>query len=348
MGTERYRNKPTIADVSRLAGVSMSTVSHVINDTRYVSEEIRERVHKAILETGYTQNLLAKSLKQARSKNIGVIISDFTNPFYVDVISGIEGELGQAGYSMILAATNDNAERELQIVKNFVARQIDGLIFAPTIFSEKVTVPYLVDEGIPAVMINRFVNTKFNWVGVENVASTKMLVNHLINLGHRRIAIVVGLRNINTSEERIAGYQQAMREAGIPEQAGYIIEGGSRIKPAEENVLSFFQHVDPAPTALVAANNLMTLGAMRALNQLGMRIPQDLAFVSFDDFAWSDLFSPRITALAQPCLDIGKKAAELLVEQIDAPPDTVVYNQHIAFSPTLIVRDSCGFTKQAE
>ncbi len=335
----------TIADISRIAGVSTSTVSHVINGTRHVNTDTKNKVLKAIEQTGYTQNFVAKSLKKSKTKTIGLIVSDFSNPFFIEVINGIEYEAYRKGYTLILSDSNDDVQREFEMVRNFYERRIDGLILSPTTFSENKTVPFLRKIDLPTVLIDRFLNIDCDWVGIENINSTKLLVNHLVKLGHQRIAIVVGLRGINTTEERISGFKAALMEAGI-QYDNCIIYGDSRSKPAEKNVMEFFHNVEYQPTALVVANNLMVLGTMRALKQLNLYVPKDIALVSFDDFEWSDLFHPRLTTIAQPCFEIGVKAAEITINRIENV--LTPQPQRICFEPTLIVRDSCGSNLKGE
>lgn len=337
--TSSYNKRATIADVSQIAKVSISTVSHVINGTRHVNEDTKQRVIKAIVRTGYSPNQIAKSLKVSNTRTIGLVISDFENPFFIDVISGIEFEVNRNGYSLLLADSNDDAEREFESVKNLYERRIDGLIFSPTALSEEKTSPYLKRIGIPTVLVDRKINIDCDWVGIENIQSTKELVNHLISLGHRHIALVTGLRGINTTEERIIGFKNALEEASLSFSEEDIIDGGSRVKPAEKNVHDYLINKKILPTALVVANNLMVLGTMRALKRMGISVPDGMALVSFDDFEWADLFQPRLTTMAQPCFDIGVKAVELLLNRIENPLSEY---KNILFDPKLVIRESCG------
>jgi LacI family transcriptional regulator len=331
--------RATIVDISRIANVSMSTVSHVINGTRNVNDETKNKVLAAIEQTGYTPNQVAKSLKNARTKTIGLVVSDLRNPFFIEVVSGIEYESDRNGYTLLLSDSNDDASREYALIKNLFDRRIDGLILSPTSPSNEKTYQYLKTIGLSTVLIDRTMDIDYDWVGIENNNSTKILVNHLIGLGHRHIALVAGLRGINTTEERMTGFKAALSEANIPFSESDIIVGESRSLPAEKNVTDYFMNTKPLPTALVVANNLMVLGTMRALQKMNIVVPQDLAVVSFDDFEWADLFQPRLTTISQPCFQIGVNSVRLLLNRIENPGSPI---KKLCLEPTLMVRESCG------
>lgn len=338
---ERIR-KSTICDVSCEANVSKSTVSHVINGTKSVSDETRRKVLEAIEATGYTQNYIAKALKKSETKTIGLVIQDIRNQYFIDVIHAINVEAVKRGYTVLLASSDDNPCLELDVIKTFYERRVDGIVLSPTIDSEKHSVPFLERQHIPVVYIDRMPATDGDWVGTENEKATEALADHLITLGHRRIALVAGLRGINTTEERIIGYKNALQKAGIPFDPELIIAGESRSelsKVKTKETIGKVLRTDDCPTAIIAANNLMVLGTMRALQELRVRVPEDIALVAFDDFEWADLFQPRLTTIVQPCNDIGTRAVEMLVRRIRNPEATV---QKTCFTPKLVIRESCG------
>ncbi|MCI9621428.1 MAG: LacI family transcriptional regulator [Dorea sp.] len=335
-------NKTTIGDVARIAKVSKSTVSHVLNNTKNVSDKTREKILKVIEETGYTPNLVAKALKKSETKTIGLVISDIQNQYFIDVIKAISDECIRNGYMVFLADSNDDPVRELEIAKSFCERCVDGVILSPTANSEKYVGQYFRERDIPIVYIDRMLDLNGDWVGSENHRSMRNLTEHLISLGHKRIAFAAGLRHISTTEERIEGYKEALEKNGIVLDEALIIEGESRSGPAErgtKEIIERMMGIDDCPTAIIAANNLMVLGVMKALSELNIRVPEDMAVVAFDDCEWAGLFRPRLTAVAQPCKDIGRKAAELLLERIH---DRSGSPQRIYFQPELVVRESCG------
>ena len=303
----------TISDVSRIANVSVSTVSHVINGTKNVSEKTKNKVLAAIESTGYTQNFVAKALKSSETKTIGLVISDTRNQYFIDVIYAINSEAAKYGYTVLLASSDDNSKKELDIIKTFYERRVDGIILSPTTDSESKSVPFINKVSMPVVYIDRMPATIGDWVGTENEKATETLTNHLIGLGHTRIAIVVGLRGINTTEERIVGYKNALHKAGIEFDPRFVVSGESRSEPSKvktKEMISKMMNDGTCPTAIIATNNLMVLGTMRALHELGLSVPEDIALVAFDDFEWADLFQPRLTTIVQPCYDIGTKAVE--------------------------------------
>lgn len=335
-------NKTTIGDIARIAKVSKSTVSHVLNNTKNVSDKTREKILKVIEETGYTPNLVAKALKKSETKTIGLVISDIQNQYFIDVIKAISDECIKNGYMVFLADSNDDPVRELEIAKSFCERCVDGVILSPTANSEKYVGQYFRERDIPIVYIDRMLDLNGDWVGSENHRSMRSLTEHLISLGHKRIAFAAGLRHISTTEERIEGYKEALEKNGIVLDEALIIEGESRSGPAEKGTKEIIERmmgIDDCPTAIIAANNLMVLGVMKALSELNIRVPEDMAVVAFDDCEWAGLFRPRLTAVAQPCKDIGRKAAELLLERIH---DRSGSPQRIYFQPELVIRESCG------
>lgn len=338
----RKKNVVTINDIAKMANVSKSTVSHVINGTKYVSEKTRKKVEKVIEETGYILNFNAKSLKKLETKTIGVVISDIKNKFFIDVIHAIDEEARNRGFKVILANSDESEDRQTEIVNAMYERRVDGLIFSPTVHTIERTIPFLKKVQLPTVLIDRKIEDGFDWVGIENVQATKLLVQHLIQLGHKRISLVAGVKGINTTEERITGYTEALKEAGLPLEESFIIIGESRSMPAEEKVREMIEGTPDCPTAIIAANNLMVLGTMRALKKMNVSIPEDIALVSFDDFEGADLFHPGLTAIAQPCAKIGSKAVNLLLERIKNPNKE---QEDVCLNPKLIIRDSCGYNK---
>ena len=335
-------SKVTIGDVARIANVSKSTVSHVLNDTKHVSDRTKDKILKVIEETGYTPNLVAKALKKSETRTIGLVISDIQNQYFIDVIKAISDACIQNNYTVFLADSNDDPKRELEIVQSFCERCVDGFILSPTAESEKYVGKYFEEKDIPVVYIDRMLGGNGDWVGSENEKSMEKLTDHLISLGHRRIAFVAGLRNISTTEERIRGYQNSLAKYGIPYDGSLVIEGESRTVPTEirtKDIVRKMARQANRPTAIIAANNLMVLGVMKALDSLGIKVPEDMAVAAFDDCEWAALFHPGLTTVAQPCREIGQKAAELLIDRIQHGAGAP---QKIYFQTKLIIRESCG------
>lgn len=327
----------TLRDVSQLAGVSLTTVSHVVNGTRPVSESLRTRVEEAIREVGYTPNSLARSLKLSSTRTLGLAIQDIRNPHFAEVVYAMEARAKEHGFTILLSDFGYDPDRERDALRVFVERRVDGLVIAPTANGAE-ALAWLRERQVPTVQIDRIADPSFDYVAVSNVAATRRLVGHLCQIGHRRIAMLGGLRGLSTSRERVSGYRRALLDAGVPIEPALIVDGGSQSETACAATHSLMD-LDNPPTAIVAGNNLKALGALRALYERHLRVPEEIALVSFDDFAWADLFQPRLTTAAQPCRAIGERAIELLLDRIrtpDLPP------RHIRLVAEIQHRESCG------
>ncbi|PEG35369.1 LacI family transcriptional regulator [Mycolicibacterium agri] len=328
----------TMDDVARIAGVSASTVSHVLNGTRKVNDETRQRVEAAIEATGYRRNVVARSLAAGRTNTVGLSISALTNPYFGSLVHAVERALSDAGYVLIVGDSHDQAESEKRVIDSLLGRKVDGMIVAPAAGSERTTLPEIMRTGTPLVLIDRGADIDRDQVGPENFSSARSLTEHLIDLGHRRIAVVRGLAGISSTTERFDGYQAALADHGIAVDPDLILDGESNTDVAEREVLTLMSGAN-RPTAMVSMNNAMTIGALKALRRLDLSIPGDVAFVCYDDFEWSDLFEPQLTAAAQDVETIGATAVRLLLSRMrgdDGPP------QLIRVPTTFQHRNSCG------
>jgi LacI family transcriptional regulator len=328
----------TMADVARIAGVSVSTVSHVINETRFVREETRGLVLAAIEQTGYTHNTIARALVRASTTSIGLIISGGSNPYFGALVHTIGREAGRAGYTLLLGDSNDDPVQELAIARALCERRVDGMVMAAAADPDQRTLSYLAAQALPLVLIDRLPSTDFDQVGVENEEPVAGLVQHLAGHGHRRIGMLSGLAGLSTTSERASGYRLGLEREGLPYDPALVEAGDSAIEPARLAAHRLLG-ADDRPTALVVTNNLMTIGAFRALRELGLRVPDDVAIVSFDDFDWADLFAPRLTTIAQPVSEIGTEALRLLLRRL-ADPDQPPTTRRVP--PTFMRRESCG------
>ena len=329
----------TMADVARLAGVSVTTVSHVINGTRPASERTTRAGKAAIERTGYSQNVVARALARRRTQSLGLAISGLSNPYFTDVIASVEAAATGAGHTLLLAETHDDPEQELRVVRALIERRVDGLLLAPSPGTAELALRYLATQDTPVVLIDRFVEgAALDQVGSENEAPTRELVAHLIENGHRRIGMVVGIAGLSTTAERVRGHRAALRAAGLQPDPALIAGGGSHADRARE-ATDLLLGLDDPPTALVSGNNHMTIGVLRALKARGMRVPEDIALVAFDDFEWADLFAPRLTVVAQPTKRLGERGVELLLSRLEEPglePRTE------RLEAGFVHRDSCG------
>jgi LacI family transcriptional regulator len=327
-----------MSDVARLAGVSVSTVSHVLNETRPVNPETVARVHDAIRTLGYSRNTIARALVRSSTNSLGLCISIITNPYFNELVHAIEGEAGRYGHTLLLGDTLDDAEHELRIVRALHERRVDGMIIAPSAGAAVQGLPHLTAAGVPTVLIDRFVPAGLDQVGVENTESTAALVEHLAQHGHRRIGMISGAVGLSTSAERVSGYRVGLLRAGLDQDPALEVCGASQVEPARAALERLLALADP-PTAIIIGNNLMTLGALRGLRDTGRHVPDDIALAAFDDFPWADLVSPPLTTIAQPVNQIGVEAVRLLLERITQPNRRPVT---VRLEPQLILRQSCG------
>ena len=330
----------TMGDVARIAGVSASTVSHVLNGTRKVNTATRLRVEAAIEQTGYRRNGVARSLAAGRTHTVGLSIAALTNPYFGSLVHAVERALSDAGYVLIVGDSHDDVASEQRVTGSLLDRQVDGMIVAPAAGSERVTLPEITRTGTPLVLIDRGVDAGCDQVGPENFSSAQALTAHLLDLGHRRIAVIRGRAGISSTIERFDGYCAALAERGIAVDPALVLDGDSNTDVAEREVRTLMSRAD-RPSALVSLNNAMTIGTLKALRSLGLSIPDDVAFCCYDDFEWSDLFAPRLTAAAQDVETIGATAVELLLARMHGNDDAP---QQIWVPTAFHHRNSCGCT----
>lgn len=327
----------SIADVARAASVSVSTVSHVVNGTRRVAPETAQRVEAAILAVGYAPNTVARALKTASTNAIGLAISTISNPYFADIVCAIEAQCARLGLMVLLADTQDNPAREIEVVRALHARRVDGIILAPS-FDASETLDYIGRFALPCLLVDRMVDPRFDQVGIDNASATATLVHHLLEHGHRRIAFIGGQPGFVTTEARAAAFRATLDAAGIAADPDWSAARCGSTAEAGEAVERLLD--GPArPTAIVAGNNLATIGAMRALRGRGLVVPRDISLVGIDDFEWADCFDPQLTLMAQPCAELGRQAASLLVERIRYPDGP---RRHVQLSATLKIRASVG------
>jgi len=330
----------TMIDVARLAGVSGSTVSHVLNGTRPVSDDVRRRVDDAIRETGYRRNGLARSLATQRTQTLGLAISVLSNPYFGSLVNTIEKAATAAGYTIVLADTHDDPERELGAVGSLLDRQIDGLLLAPAAGdgAESRVLSIIRASHTPLVMIDRFVDYPCDQFAPENHEPVRELTRHVIDLGHRRIGAITGVEGLSTTRERTEGFHSALRDGGLDPSSALVESGQSTVRGAYDAARRMLQSPRP-PTAIVSLNNAMTIGVMQALRERALKVPRDVALVGFDDFEWADSFEPRLTTMAQDIETMGSRAIRTLLERVSGADAPFVSE---SIKPFFKHRDSCG------
>ncbi|MEU5364453.1 LacI family DNA-binding transcriptional regulator [Streptomyces sp. NPDC005925] len=339
----------TMTDVARSAGVSVATVSHVLNGTRPVLPHTRQAVLDAVEELGYTPNGPARSLVTSRTRSIGLAVSAISNPYFTEILQGVEAGALEHGYGLLVADPHDDPEHERKAVRLLHERRVDGMIVAPSA-APGALVDHLRRHAVPTVFLDRVLDSPadggpdFDQVSAESAEPTARLVTHLAGLGHRRIGLVAGRPGLSTTRERIAGYRRGLATAGLPYDERLLTDGDSESAGAERATAALLS-LRTRPTALVTANNAMTFGALRALRGAGLSVPHDIALCCFDDFAWADLFQPRLTAVAQPSREIGAHAVRLLLDRLAEPGRPA---RRIRLPCTFVHRTSCGCPETPE
>lgn len=316
----------TMKHVAELAGVSITTVSHVLNETRKVHPGTRQRVLDAIEQTGYTGDAIARSLVTGGTRSLGVAFSLVANPHLAELLTAIESEATRNRYSLLLMDTHDEPDTERTAVRALRSRRVDGLLLTPSASAGDSLIPELVKLGIPTVLVDRLPEqSKLDQIGPENVQSMSTLVEHLAGKGHSRIGMITGGAGLTTTQERVLGYRLGLGRNKLSWDPALVVDGESGSASAEDALSSLLDGEDP-PTAVIAGNNTTASGVLRAAAARSLRVGRDLAVVAYDDVAWADLLDPPLTTMAQPLAEIGRSAVRLLLDRIENPdrdPKTV-------------------------
>ncbi len=312
-------------------------MSHVLNGTRWVSPELRERVLAAAKSLDYEPDTLARSLRVRRSFSIGLVISDIANPFFTSVVRGVEDVAQERGYAIILCNSDEDPAKEEAYLRLLTGRRIDGLILVPSGVHHDY-LDRIAQTGFPLVFLDRVVEgLPMSAVVLDNARAARQAVAHLIGLGHRRIGMIAGRPAISTTIGRLAGYRAALESAGIPFDPNLVASGSSRTDEAREAVKQLLA-LASRPTGLLVGNNLMTIGAVAGIQDPRPAVPRDVSVVGIDDFPWANVFSPRLTTIAQPTYELGRSAAEHVLSRIGGQRETPL--QEVILQGRLEVRES--------
>ncbi|MFN8472430.1 MAG: LacI family DNA-binding transcriptional regulator [Anaerolineae bacterium] len=309
---------PTIVDVARRAGVSPTTVSHVINQTRYVSPSVAERVRQAMAELRYQPHGVARSLRRRRTHSLGMIIPDASSPFFAEVARGAETCAFSLGYTVILCNSDGDLVKEQAYIDVLIEKRVDGIVFVAAGESHE-HIMGLLDQEIQVVVVDReMAGLTVDRVLVDNYNGGRQAVEHLIHHGHRRIACLAGPHELAPSAERVRGYRQALADAHIRFDPQLLVYGDFHTDSGYIAAAELLELPD-RPTAIFACNDLMAIGVMAAVQEAGLRIPRNMAVVGFDDIALASYSIPRLTTVAQPSQKMGELSAQLLVARIENP-----------------------------
>lgn len=308
----------TLKLVAEKLNVSVSTVSRVANDKKCVKDATRQKVLEALREYHYVPNEIARSLKIRESKTIGVILPDICEVFFGAILRGIDSILSPQGYTLIVADTNESRENEARSLNVLYQKRVDALVLATVSLTDRRVLRYL-DNGIPVVFIDNLprLNRPVDSVTIDNVAASKLALRYLMANGHRRIAIIAGSMEETTGHDRYRGYDEAMREAGIRPEASWVLCGHYKERDGYRCMKTLLENREKAPfTAVYVTSEMMTFGAVKAIREQGLRIPEDLSLVGFDVHDKAGLVTPSIATVRQPEQQIGVRTGELLLERL--------------------------------
>lgn len=338
---QRNTPKVTIRDLAKQAKVSPATVSRVINNSGYVSEELRERVERVIEELGYLPDTRARELRGKPSKLVALIIPNIKNVFYTTLAEAVETNLRDLGFTMVLGVSQEDPLLLLDYFQSFGQRRVDGILYVPPAYGEfSIQTRQLVAQGVPMVEVNRRKEVDLlDGVVADNFRGAYQATKHLIELGHQKIALIVGSEKINTGHDRIQGYKQAMHDAGLEIDTN-LIKIGSFVKEYGIQATEELLTLPVRPTALFSASNRLVLGTMSVLMEHNIKVPGDISVIAFDNVEWFQYFNPPITTVDIAIEEMAVLAIQLLMRRIqeDAPPQKP---RTYSLSTMLIERKSC-------
>ncbi len=334
---------PTLEEIAKLAGVSRSTVSRVVNDHPNVREPVRERVWQVVRKAGYQPHAAARSLVTRRTRIVGVIIPEavttlFTDPFFAHLLCGITQTCNSQRYYLMLSLFNDPVGPEEMYRRVVRSGHLEGVVVASTRADDPL-IARLLHDSVPLVMVGRHPDDRVGYVDIDNVAAARMAVEHLARLGHSRIATITGPLNMTSAEDRLTGYQQALESQRLPVDEALVVEGNfteASGAAAARRLLS------RSVTAIFAASDIMALGALKVIREADLRVPEDVALVGFDDLPVASALQPALTTVRQPIEQMGSMAADLLLSLLENPPEEPAPAHRIVLPAKLVVRESCG------
>ena len=338
----RGKRTVTIVDVAEKAGVSVATASRALSGRGYASAEVKERVRQASRQLNYRLNAAARTLKVNRTHTIGLIITDIINPFYAYLADGVLNCARQLGYQVVLCATEEDPEMEREAIKVLLEQRVDGIIAVPTGKSNRMwrevldmeTRLVLVDREIPGL-------PQTDLVLVDNVKGAYLATKYLLELGHRRIGLIRGPIETTTGRERVQGYVEAYREAGITIDSD-LIQGDTFFRESGYSAMNKLLSLPQCPTAVFATNNVLGEAAILSIREHGLHIPQDISFLMFDDVSWAVLFEPAITVVRQPTNSLGIMSLKLLDQRLkEAEMEEAHPPVRAVLEPEIIKRSSC-------
>jgi len=323
--------------VARRAGVSIATVSHVINNTRHVSEELRSRVLAAIAELNYQPSGVARSLRRKQTRTIGMVIPDNCNPFFAEVARGIEDASFDQGYNVILCNSDGDVEKELDYLELLTRKRVDGLVLVSAGASQATVDMLAAQQGAVVIVDREISGLMADLVMTDNRQGGYQATSYLLGLGHRRIACIAGPSPLTPSADRVAGYGKALCEAGVPLDKGLVLTGDFQSRSGHAAMQTLLKLAE-RPTAVFTCNDMMAMGAICAIQQAGLRVPDDVSVVGFDDITLASFTCPPLTTVAQAKHEMGVLAFELLSQRMQ---DGELAPRRELLETELVIRGSC-------
>ncbi|SCG82358.1 LacI family transcriptional regulator [Proteiniborus sp. DW1] len=335
-----------IRKISELAGVSVATVSRVLNHPETVSEETRDRIIKIMEEINYVPNSIARSLSTNRTSTIGLIIPNILNPLYPSIAKGVEDIFFKKGYNILLSNTENDAKREKDSIEMLLSKKVDGLIICSSTL-KRTELDIILKQKVPLVLVGDYIeDSDISIVYTDYKLGGYLATNHLIKTGCKIIAHIRGPMNNKSSMQKLEGYKNALLEAGIEYDEEYIIEGNDQIDGGQLAIKKMIKKKGK-PDGIFVANDLMALGAIEAIKVLGYKVPEDIAIVGFDDIDVASLIEPKLTTIIHPVYRMGLTSARLLLDLITNEEEDC-FNQKIFIQPMLKIRKSCGYDNRIE
>ena len=337
--SKRVRRHVTIRDVAKAAGASVSTISAALNNSDYVSADMRSRIENAIKELKYRPNDLARGLRLQKTHSIAIVVPDLSNNFYIELVRGAKDYSASANYTVLIGDSRDSWEEERNYLDSFHRRRVDGVVRVPAIDALKGKGK--TDLGnLPVVYADRYPLTKDRYVGrvgIDNRRAADSATRYLLSLGHRKMGIITGDPSSGTSVDRLEGFLQALRSAGIRPDRSMIHSGHNDMESGHVHTMQLLTRAD-RPTAIFCTNNMMALGALAAIQEIGLVCPEEISLLGFDDFYWATLLRPRLTVVRQPARELGMIAARMLIDHLEGRPSVPTPT---LLATQLMVRDSC-------
>lgn len=329
-------------DLAKYCGVSITTVSRALRNKGEISKETKEKILLAAKELNYMPNVPARILAGGHSNTVGMIVADNSNPFYAELIHGAEDFAKEYGYGVILYNTNENEQLELKGHQMLIENKVDGLLIT-SIISGKKPLMDLDKRKIPFVLLNRFLEDySTDWVRSNNELGAYLITNHLCSKGHKNILHITGSESISSVRERQAGFIKALKENGCSFNPEMIYRCDLKLENGYESTQKAFKEMNPAPTAIFAYSDLLAIGALKALHELGKKVPKDIALVGYDNIEYSPFIEPPLTTVDQFAYEIGAEGMKILIEKINLPEDQEWERKQIILDPELCIRESSG------